>query len=173
MWDLIKICDHDFSPTLSSREKSLHGPVTYFEGLFNDQSKIQLAFDQQVVVGFSIFYHNYESQEIQDYTPCNYVKIACVHPDYRGEGIASAFNKFIESKLPVHLQCPYIVRRTWTNNLIQVYLLEKNGYQVFLTHDNDRGFGNSTVYYYKVMESKTLYKWMVPSGKTRQQDNGM
>lgn len=173
IWNLLKICDHDFCPTLSSREESDNGPELYFEGLFTDYAKFQLAFDGLEVIGFSIFFHNYYSEEIANYTPCNYVKIACVHPDYRGLGIASAFNRFIENELPRHLGCAFIVRRTWTHNIVQVHLLEKNGYEVFLKYDNDRGGGNSTVYYYKVMEPKDRYNFLLKGKSTKFHGNRM
>jgi len=110
MWELLCLCDKDFYPPLSTRENNPLGPTKYFEGLFNDKSKFILAFSEERLVGFSIFYHNYYEDVIAQYTPCNYVKVACVHPDFRGQKIASRFNRFIEQELPFELTLPISLR---------------------------------------------------------------
>lgn len=154
MWELICLCDKDFFPALSTRENSLDGPKKYFEGLFIKEAKFLLAFSEEKLIGFSIFFHNYFDKLITKFTPCNYIKIACVHPDYRGLRIASTFNNFIEEKLPSYLVLPYIVRRTWSTNVPQLRLLENNGYSLIHKSDNDRGNNVSTVYFAKLINSK-------------------
>jgi ribosomal protein S18 acetylase RimI-like enzyme len=149
MWDLLCMCDKEFYPTLSSRENSTVGPVKYFEGLFTENARYVLAFIEEQLVGFSVFLHNYYEELISQFTPCNYVKVACVHPSFRGLGIASKINDFIENQLPYNLVLPYIVRRTWSTNLPQLRLLEKFGYTLIHKFDNDRGNNISTVYFAK------------------------
>ncbi|WP_425447427.1 GNAT family N-acetyltransferase [Dethiothermospora halolimnae] len=149
MWDLISLCDKDFFPTLSSRENSKNGPIKYFESLFSPNARYVLALVEDKVVGFSVFFHNYYEDLISDYTPCNYIKIACVHPDYRGLRIATMFNTFIEEQLPQNLVLPYIVRRTWSANTPQLKLLNRFGYKLIHKFDNDRGNNVSTVYFAK------------------------
>lgn len=158
IWNLINLCDKDFFPALSSREMSLNGPVNYFEELFVENAKFLLAFLEEQVVGFSIFFHNHFEELIAPFTPCNYIKIACVHPDYRGLRIASSFNQFIEEQLPEDLTLPYVVRRTWSTNLPQVKLLSRFGYDLIHQFDNDRGNGISTVYFAKMMQAPILQK---------------
>ncbi|WP_081627963.1 GNAT family N-acetyltransferase [Caldisalinibacter kiritimatiensis] len=153
MWDLLCMCDKDFYPTLSSRENSTNGPVKYFEGLFIENAKYVLAFMEEQLVGFSIFFHDYYEELIAQYTPCNYVKVACVHPSYRGLGIATMLNNFIENQLPTDLVLPYIVRRTWSSNIPQLKVLEKFGYKLIHKFDNDRGDNISTVYFAKFIEN--------------------
>lgn len=152
MWDLLCLCDKDFYPTLSSRENSINGPIKYFESLFLENVKYVLAFMEEQLVGFSIFFHNYYEELIAQFTPCNYVKVACVHPSFRGLGIASMLNNFIETQLPSNLVLPYIVRRTWSSNLPQLRLLEKFGYKLIHKHHNDRGDNISTVYFAKFID---------------------
>ncbi|NBI06411.1 GNAT family N-acetyltransferase [Senegalia massiliensis] len=152
IWNLLLLCDKDFYPTLSERENNPNGPYKYFKSLFIDEAKFLLAFDNKKLVGFSIFYHNYYEDIISQYTPCNYIKIACVHPDYRGQKIASKFNKFIESELPFELSLPFIVRRTWSSNFPQMSLLQNYGYTLFHKFENDRGDGINTVYFSKFIE---------------------
>ncbi|WP_202710747.1 GNAT family N-acetyltransferase [Sporosalibacterium faouarense] len=152
MWELLCLCDKDFYPSLSSRENNDVGPVNYFEGLFLDNAKFLLAFAEEQLVGFSVFLHDYFEPLIAKFTPCNYIKIACVHPSYRGLRIASSFNSFIEENLPTNLVMPYIVRRTWSTNFPQLKLLERNGYNLVHKFENDRGNNISTVYFAKLLE---------------------
>ncbi|MBS4534077.1 GNAT family N-acetyltransferase [Clostridium sp. D2Q-14] len=152
IWEILLLCDKDFYPPLSSRENNPLGPINYFECLFTDTSKFILALDESKLVGFSIFYHNYYEDLIAKYTPCNYVKIACVHPEYRGQKIASKFNRFIEQKLPDDLILPFIVRRTWSSNFPQMRLLKNYGYTLFHMFENDRGDDISTVYFAKCIQ---------------------
>ncbi|MBS4538640.1 GNAT family N-acetyltransferase [Clostridium sp. D2Q-11] len=152
MWELLCLCDKDFYPPLSTRENNPLGPTKYFEGLFTDKSNFILAFSKDKLVGFSIFYHNYYEDLIAQYTPCNYVKIACVHPEHRGQKIASRFNRFIEEQLPFELVLPFIVRRTWSSNFPQMRLLQNYGYTLFHMFENDRGDGISTVFFSKCIQ---------------------
>lgn len=153
LWDLLNICDNDFFPPLSYRENNPIGPVNYFEGLFIENAKFLLAFAEESLVGFSIFFHNYFEELIAQFTPCNYVKIACVHPNYRGLRIASTFNQFIEEQLPSNLKLPYIVRRTWSTNTPQLNILNRYGYNLIHQFTNDRGENISTVYFAKLMQT--------------------
>lgn len=153
MWDLLRLCDNDFFPSLSSRENSPNGPIQYFEGLFTENAKYLLAFDEEQLLGFSIFSHNYFEDLISQFTPCNYIKIACVHPTYRGMKIASKFNKFLEEDLPHNLVLPYIVRRTWSTNIPQLSILKRNGYNLIHQFNNDRGNNISTVYFAKQLNN--------------------
>lgn len=153
LWNLLLLCDKDFLPSLSSRENNPKGPIRYFEELFKDNSKFILAFSGNKLVGFSIFYHNYYEDLISTFTPCNYIKIACVHPEYRGLKIASMLNQFIEEDLPENLVLPHIVRRTWSTNTPQLGLLQKYGYNLIHEINNDRGNNISTVYFAKCMLS--------------------
>lgn len=153
IWNLLLLCDGDFYPSLSERENNPLGPHKYFESLFVEEAKFVLALDEDTLVGFSIFYHNYYEDLIAQYTPCNYIKIACIHPDYRGQKIASRFNRFIENELPFELILPFIVRRTWSSNFPQMSLLQNYGYSLFHSFENDRAVGISTVYFSKCIES--------------------
>jgi len=149
MWELIKLSDKDYFPSLSSRENSNNGPVKYFKGLFTDSSKFVLASIENKIVGFSVFFNNYYEDLISPYTPCNYVKLACIHPSYRGLRIGSTLNKFIEEQIPEDLKLPYIVRRTWSTNTPQIKLLQRFGYNLIHKIEGDRGFGISTVFFAK------------------------
>lgn len=152
IWKLLLLCDKDFYPPLSERENDSNGPFKYFESLLVDEAKFVLALDEEKLVGFSIFYHNYYEDLLSQYTPCNYIKIACIDPDYRGQKIASKLNRFIENELPFNLRLPFIVRRTWSSNFPQMSLLQNYGYSLFHSFENDRGNGISTVYFSKCIE---------------------
>ncbi|MGO1368903.1 MAG: GNAT family N-acetyltransferase [Senegalia sp. (in: firmicutes)] len=153
IWNLLLLCNNDFFPPLTERENNPNGPFKYFKSLFIDEAKFILALDKGKLVGFSIFFHNYYDDIISQYTPCNYVKLACIHPYYRGQKIASRFNRFIEEGLPFELSLPFIVRRTWSSNFPQMSLLQNYGYNLFHSFENDRGIGVNTVYFSKCIES--------------------
>lgn len=153
IWDLINLCDKDFFPALSYREMRLNGPVNYFEELFVENAKFLLAFLEEQVVGFSVFFHNHFEDLIAPHAPCNYIKIACIHSDYRGLRIASSFNQFIEEQLPENVTLSYIARRTWSTKL-----LSRFGYDLMHQFDNDRGNEISTVYFAKFMQAPILHK---------------
>ncbi len=150
LWQLLLICDQDFYPPLSQREGSLEGPKEYFEGLFSDQMKLIVVKEEGVMIAFWIFYPDYRGDEyVACDEPCHYIKIGCVHPDYRNTKIGSMVNDFIERSLPETLRRPLIMRRTWSTNTPQIRILEKNGYEPFFKLDRDRPGGVSTMYFRK------------------------
>lgn len=161
LWNLLFICDNDFTPPLSERESSLIGPIKYFNSLFTENLIAVLAYNKRILVGFSLFYDQYNDENINIKENYTYIKIACIHPHYRGKGIASTFNDIIEvyvldNKLP-----NLIIRRTWSTNYPQLKILQTKGYELFKQLENDRDNGVSTVYFRKrIIKPVAKLKWL-------------
>lgn len=169
IWDILCQCDHEFVPSLSSRNSSaqtnLSGltdpvihtaenkeaakPYTYFDEL-KHQHFILAELDGKVT-GFLTFKPDYICGALQDFGLSNYITTVCVNLKYRGQGILKSLYDHMENNLPLSVKCSRITTRTWSQNDAQIHTLLKRGYELLKTLDNDRGEGIDTMYFGKVM----------------------
>ena len=152
IWELVKAADREFIPTLSSREdttqKNLTSqtgkrePTSYYNALLS-QSFI-LCIENGRVAGFISYipdYHLINDKGLD--TVCDYVSTVIVSPDSRRKGYTTKMYK----KLFSSGKGKTVMTRTWSQNKAHIALLEKIGFKLVLTIENDRGKGIDTVYY--------------------------
>ena len=153
--DLLILTDDEFHPPLSGRD----GPTqtndldterndaidSYHEELM--EQPFILAFDDERVVGFLAFRNGYETPEIGDFSPSNYVSTLVVHPDHRRQGYARQMYEMLLTNLSASYRSPYVTTRTWSTNESHLTLLDELGFRNLATIEDDRGEGIDTVYY--------------------------
>ena len=158
IWEILCECDKEFIPFLSSRESSTQSkldvlgsdqikPVSYFNIMI--AQNFILAFDNKVdkVVGFMTFKNNYYCEELESYSPSNYITTICVNKDYRNQGITKGFYRMMLTCLKDELKNPYITTRTWSTNASHIRILEQLNFKITKKLINHRGPNIDTVYY--------------------------
>lgn len=173
IWEILCQCDHEFVPSLSSRNSTsqtdLSGladraedpntgtgaagadakPYVYFNEL--RRQHFILAEMEGRVIGFMSFKRDYICDVLRSFGVSNYITTVCVKPEYRGRGILKQLYDYMEKALPQQVRCNRITTRTWSGNNAQIHALEKRGYRLLKILANDRGAGIDTHYFGKVM----------------------
>lgn len=149
VYDLVVLGDKEFIPPLSSRSSTTqqaladtqgNGIDAYFEEM--KQQSFVLAFENGNVAGFMSFRENYENPHI----PAGenlYASTCVVHPDFRGRGMMRAFYEAMMAAFPTRP----IYTRTWHENIGHLKVLDRLGFCLLETIENDRGPGIHTVYF--------------------------
>ncbi len=151
--ELLRLCDTEFVPYLSSRSSTTQsnllysknqadGIDAYFENIA-EQSAI-VALDGKRVIAFMSFKNDYICEHItQKYLPNLYVTTVIVHPKYRRQNIASKMYDVLISRFNKH----YIFTRTWSTNLSHIRILISLGFHEHCVLCDDRGPDIDTNYY--------------------------
>ena len=149
VYDLVVLGDKEFIPPLSSRSSTTqqtlagasgNGIDSYFEEM--KKQSFVLAFEDDKVAGFMSFRENYEN----DHLPKGenlYASTCVVHPDFRGRGMMRGFYEAMIAAFPTRP----IYTRTWHENIGHLKVLERLGFVLLETLENDRGPGIHTVYF--------------------------
>lgn len=160
VWDILVICDNDFTPPLSSRTSTTQ--VDDFDGNSLSEAHLKQFFEElkeqpfllvldnnnKDVIGFLSFKHNYINHYISE-EATNYITLTCVLPNYRNKGIGYFLHLYLESDIPHHYKMKYISQRTSSINYHQLRVYEKAGYKLVSKIENHRGCGIDTLYYFK------------------------
>ncbi|MBE6711893.1 MAG: GNAT family N-acetyltransferase [Ruminococcaceae bacterium] len=149
VYELVVLGDQEFIPPLSARSSTTqqtlagaqgNGIDAYFEEM--KKQSFVLAFEQDKVVGFMSFRENYENPHL----PAGenlYASTCVVHPDFRGRGM---MRSFYEAMIKAFHTRP-IYTRTWHENIGHLKVLDRLGFTLLETIENDRGPGIHTVYF--------------------------
>ena len=159
VWHLVKMCDKEFVPPLSSRNSTVSRnlknellittdePVTYFEMLKTQY--LLIARYLNAIVGFMSFRNRYSADELNGWNPSNYITTICIDKNYRKHGIGSALYRTILNRLPNELKCDFTSTRTWEGNDQHLVLLRSIGFHLVYYAENDRGLGIGSLYWVK------------------------
>lgn len=151
--DLLKLCDDEFIPSLSSRSSTFQKnlapsdvhtsvPIQYFEHL--RVQSVFIAEEGGHVVAFMAFKKNYVCEEIPPlYSPNIYITTVIVHPAFRNRGITNAFYRKVFSKFGNY----NIFTRTWSTNHSHIRILSSLKFCEHCRKKDDRGLGIDTIYY--------------------------
>lgn len=159
---LLVSADDEFVPPLSGRDGT-----TQREGLAETgetpeadvdeaiESYHEQCMDQHLIAahedgelrGFMSFRTGYETPELDEYQPSNYISTIVVDPAYRRRGLARRMYEVILTEIPPSVRSPYVTTRTWSTNRSHLRLLEELQFENVETIPNDRGEGIDTVYY--------------------------
>ncbi len=152
IWELLKITDREFFPSLSSRnntvQKDLDGPgfttetepTNYFKALLN-QSFLLYEKDGHIK-GFISFIDDYSS-DIAEGSACVYISTVVVIPSERQKGITQKMYGYLFKGR----KGASILTRTWSENGSHIHILKKLGFNLVKRIPDDRGEGIDTVYY--------------------------
>ncbi|MBR2615559.1 MAG: GNAT family N-acetyltransferase, partial [Clostridia bacterium] len=149
--ELLILGDREFIPPLSARSSTTQqglatasdsdgGIDAYFEEM-KAQSFV-LALEGERLAGFMSFRKNHTGPHIPEAKNL-YASTCVVHPDFRGQGLMTSFYREMIRAYPA---LP-IFTRTWHQNAGHLKVLEKMGFRLLETVENDRGQGIHTVYY--------------------------
>lgn len=149
VYDLVILGDKEFIPPLSSRSSTTQQTLAGAKGngidAYFDEMKKQsfvLAFEDGKVAGFMSFRENYENPHI----PAGenlYASTCVVHPDFRGRGMMRGFYEAMIRAFPTRP----VYTRTWHENIGHLKVLDRLGFSLLETIENDRGPGIHTVYF--------------------------
>jgi len=156
---LLKFCDNEFIPSLSSRssthqtsftqENKQNCIDTYVNELISQI--VLLVYEDSKFAGFLSFINGFSYEEIPDIASSNYITTICISHEHRNQRILNALYEFLIHKLPQKLVCPYISTRTWSTNIFHIRVLKKLDFGEVFRLSNHRGIGIDTVYYAKKM----------------------
>ncbi len=149
VYHLLVLGDKEFIPPLSSRSSTTQQSLADAKGngidSYFEEMKTQcfvLAMEGDTVGGFMSFRQNYENPHL----PAGenlYASTCVVHPDFRGKGAMSSFYREMIAAFPTRP----IFTRTWDGNAGHLKVLDRLGFSLLETLENDRGPGIHTVYY--------------------------
>ena len=150
LYELLVLGDQEFIPPLSSRASTTQqslGSAAKGGGLdayFNEmkQQCFVLALEEGHLAGFMSFKKNYRNPHIPEGENL-YASTCMVHPDFRGRGLMRLFYTEMIRAFPTKP----IYTRTWHENIGHLKVLERLGFSLLCTLENDRGAGVHTVYY--------------------------
>lgn len=151
---LLKEIDCEFVPPLSFRKSTTErnlistnneGIASYFAEVI--QQIVVVAMVDGQLAGMITFKYFHNLEILNMYVPCNYITTLGVFPEFRRHGIARSLYGYITENLPQHIQCAYLVTRTWSSNISHLCLLDKLGFQIVSIIKNDRSKGIDTLYY--------------------------
>lgn len=150
LYDLLVLGDREFIPPLSARcgttqqglsdAQNSNGIEDYFNEM--KRQSFVLALEGDTLAGFMSFKQNHTGAHISEEDNL-YASTCVVHPDFRGRGLMTAFYKEMIRAFPKKS----IFTRTWHENLGHLKVLERLGFALIKTIENDRGKGIHTVYY--------------------------
>ena len=147
--ELLVIGDKEFIPPLSARSSTTQQGLGAASGngideYFNEmrQQSFVLALEGEILAGFMSFKINHKGEHIPEGENL-YASTSVVHPDFRGQGLMTAFYREMIRNFPTKP----IYTRTWHQNLAHLKVLERLGFRLIEFIENDRGEGIHTVYY--------------------------
>ena len=166
IWRLLCESDREFFPPLSCRASTTQSefkseiapdtPRAYFNKMI--KQTFLLAYQEELLVGFLSFIHNYANknilfhQQVVQSKQNNYITTICVDCESRNHGIAQKLYNAIEACLPIWLQTHFVSTRTWSANIPQINLLTKRGYALCKRITNNRKYCDmiqDTLYFIK------------------------
>ncbi len=151
--EILSICDNEFYPPLSGRNSTTQKdlcengeasgvPTAYFNGLKTQE--------------FILVFSDGELAAFISYKDCEreyYISTLCVKISHRGKGLLHIMYDKIEEVAKAH-GVKTLTTRTWSTNAAQTKTLEKHGYKITKTVENDRPAGIGTVYFAKSLETE-------------------
>ena len=147
--ELLVIGDKEFIPPLSSRSSTTQQGLGTASGsgidsYFNEmrQQSFVLALEGDTLAGFMSFKIDHRGEHIPDGENL-YASTSVVHPDFRGQGLMTAFYREMIKSFPNKA----IYTRTWHQNVGHLKVLDRLGFKLIEFIENDRGEGVHTVYY--------------------------
>ena len=153
--DLLKMCNREFVPPLSSRNSTtqsmlsvgedaeLDVPYEYFEHIRTQPAFVAL--ENRKVIGFMSLKKDYVSEEIPPAMQPNiYITTVIVHPSFRNRGITAGFYSALFKKF---VGC-HVFTRTWSTNTSHTRILTSRKFYEYSRIKDDRGEGIDTVYYH-------------------------
>ena len=147
--ELLILGDKEFIPPLSSRSSTTQQGLGRADGrgidLYFNEMKTQcfvLAMEGDRMAGFMSFKIDHEGAHIPQGKNL-YASTSVVHPDFRGQGLMTAFYREMIKSFPNKA----IYTRTWHQNVGHLKVLDRLGFKLIEFIENDRGEGIHTVYY--------------------------
>lgn len=149
LYDLLTLGEKEFVPPLSTRSSTTQqnlssdgvgGVDAYFEQM--KKQSFVLAMEEGECVGFMSFLTEYENPHLPVGKKL-YASTCVVHPEHRGKGMMTGFYREMIRSFPDYP----IYTRTWHENYGHLKVLQKLGFELLETIENDRGEGIHTVYY--------------------------
>lgn len=152
---LLDSADEEFVPDLTAENRTGVTRSNDEEWFTSIDEYVQAALDRQLiaaldgdrVVGIMIFEAIDEMDDLEEYTPTNYVTELVVERDYRGQGIATKMYETILEELPADYQLASVSTKTWSTNDDHISILDSLGFECVKRIPDDRGEGIDTVYY--------------------------
>jgi ribosomal protein S18 acetylase RimI-like enzyme len=152
VWSFLSRADDEFVPPLSERTEDpakfnhwsrLGSPVAFYDVVMGHHMLLATVDGEPAgMLSFHIREHN---SSLMEFSPCTYVIMTYVDPRFRRMGIATRLNEFVET-LPRSMASPWIARRIWSTNYVNIALLQKRGFTEAVRIRNHRGPGVDTIY---------------------------
>jgi ribosomal protein S18 acetylase RimI-like enzyme len=150
--ELLRLCDKEFVPPLSSRASTTQselrpaqehrGIEAYCAAML--EQEVLCALDGDKLLGFVSYRKDHTCDEISDdQFPNIYISTLIVSPCARGQGLTKQMYEIIFKK---HSDRK-IFTRTWSKNHAHIAILKKFGFREHIRKKNDRGDGIDTVYF--------------------------
>ncbi|WP_276258650.1 GNAT family N-acetyltransferase [Haloglomus litoreum] len=156
---ILRSVDEEFVPPLSSRSGTAEvddlggdegsGIDSYFQACLDQQFLFAETDDE--LVGVLSYRHRYTPPFLRRFSPSNYPTILAVRREWRNEGVGTALYRTFLFDLPPAYRLPYVVARTWNENVRSIRLHEKFGFDRVHTIPNHRAPGVHTVYFAKAL----------------------
>lgn len=166
VWNILCECDEDFVPPLSARENSSQKnlndiksvekllPYTYFDSM--KKQNFILVLDNNCVIAFMTFIHQYFCEELEHIGMSNYITTICVRKLYRNNGLLKQMYAYMEENIPAQYKLPYMSTRTWSTNTYHLIALDRLGFHISTRLKNHRGPDIDTIYFYKTLSLKDV-----------------
>ena len=149
---LLRLCDHEFVPPLSSRASTTQSELSPTQSGSGVESYCSVMMEQNILcalegdklAGFVSYRNDHTCPEIGiDLLPNIYISTLIVSPEFRGKGLTAQmyeilFAKYFDKR---------ILTRTWSENHAHIAILKKFGFKEHYRKINDRGNGIDTVYF--------------------------
>ena len=153
LWDLLVVVDHEFVPSLSSRESTTTralaengggaGPVTYYGAVCRQWGL--WAHDDGGAAGMMSFIPHHSDEALGAFCPATYLSTLAVLPAYRRAGTArKMYARLIEHS--AQIGDVTVATRTWSTNRGHLSLLGELGFVLTARIPDHRGPGVDTVY---------------------------
>lgn len=135
VWNILCECDEDFLPPLSARENSSQKnldeivsvekslPYTYFSSM--KKQNFILVVDNNLVIAFMTFIHQYTCEELKEIGVSNYITTICVKKAHRNKGLLKQMYAYMGENIPSQYKLPYLSTRTWSTNTYHLITLER------------------------------------------------
>ena len=159
IYQMISDSDFEFVPPLSKRSSTSQtnlsgntegkGVLDYFQGVLKQE--ILGAFDNGELQGFVSFIKDFDSNVIsKDSFPNIYISTLVSKKSARGKGLTKGVYDYLFNTL---FPDRNIFTRTWSTNIAHISILNKFGFNIIKTIENDRGNNIHTVYLEKQKSS--------------------
>lgn len=154
---MLKNSDKDFVPPLSSRRSTTQsdfslsggsedGILNYYNEMNNQQ--ILGVLDEDKLIAFVSYKEDYLSEQVTGgKLPNIYVSTLLLKPEARGKHLTYRIYDYLFNTLYPNSS---VFTRTWSTNIAHIKILDKFGFENYITKVNDRGDGIDTVYFRKL-----------------------